>query len=92
MTVKSCWTCGWRKEDPPTSSEEVDLVNPPTLLGVCWGYLKERGKPMEIQANKRGDGRYWADVGCKKWCKDKADFVALAATLTPAEVPLQEDL
>lgn len=43
MADHSCWTCGWNKTDAPTQSEEVDLANPPTLMGVCWGYLAERG-------------------------------------------------
>ena len=94
---RTCWTCGWNKIDYPTQSEEIDLKNPPTLIGVCWGYLVERGKPMEIQATKSHNGKYLADVGCKKWRPDKVDFVALAGTLEPAEedlftAPLQEDL
>ena len=93
----SCWTCGWNKIDAPTQSEEVDLKNPPTLIGVCWGYLVERGKPMELKANKRKDGRYCADVGCAKWTDIRVDFNSLAGTLAPAEedlfmAPLQEDL
>lgn len=88
---KSCWVCGWRKEDPPTQSEEVDLVNPPTLLGVCWGWLAEQGKPMEIQATQR-NGRYIADFGCKKWRPDKVDFKELEKTLKPCGGLEMEDL
>ena len=77
--MPSCFDCGFNKKDEPTTSEEVDLLNPPTLIGTCWGYLKERGKPMEIQATKGRDGRYLADVGCGKWTADRQDFKALAA-------------
>jgi hypothetical protein len=85
---KSCFTCGWNKVDAPTSSNEPDLINPPTFLGVCHGYLSERGKPMEIQANKRSDGRYWADVGCKKWTAERQDFAGLTAKPTVREEEL----
>lgn len=77
--MPSCFDCGWNKKDEPTTSEEVDLLNPPTLIGVCWGYLKERGKPMEIQATKNRAGKYLADVGCSKWTADRQDFKVLAA-------------
>lgn len=79
--MRSCWSCGLNKADDPTTSDEVDLVNPPTLIGNCWGYLKERGGPMEIQATKRPDGKYIADTGCKKWTGTKQDFAALKASL-----------
>jgi hypothetical protein len=75
--MRSCWSCGWRKEDDPTTSDEVDLINPPTLIGTCYAYIKERGGPMEIQATKRQDGKYVADTGCKKWTGEKQDFMAL---------------
>ena len=88
----SCWDCGWRKEDPPTSSEEVDLINPPTLFGVCWGWLPEQGKPMEIQATKTKTG-YVCDKGCKKWTDVKADFEELKKTLPKKEeTPTEEAL
>lgn len=83
---KSCWNCGWNKKDEPTTSEEVDLLNPPTLIGTCWGYLKERGKPMEIQATKSRDGRYLADVGCGKWTADKQDFKVPTTGITEEEI------
>jgi hypothetical protein len=71
---KSCWTCGWNRQDPPTQNEEVDLVNPPTFLGVCWGWTKEKGKGMEILATKRSDGKYVADFGCKRWTAEPKDL------------------
>lgn len=84
----SCFVCGWNKIDAPTQSEEVDLSNLPTVIGTCWGYIKERGVPMEIKAIKRQDGAYVADVGCKKWRGDKADFAALMKASAPIEETL----
>lgn len=79
--MRSCWSCAWRKEDDPTMSDEVDLGNPPTVIGICYAYIKERGGPMEIQATKSRDGRYLADVGCKKWTDIPMDLKALGASL-----------
>lgn len=71
MSDHSCWNCGWR------ASGGI------TLLGICWGHTKERGGAMEIQATKSRDGRYLADVGCKKWTDKKQDFDAIKDSLKP---------
>lgn len=77
---RSCFKCGWNQ------------IGTITLLGTCWGYLPEQGKPMEIQAHKRGDGKYIADFGCKKWRPDKVDFKELEKTLKPCGGLEMEDL
>ena len=67
---KSCWTCGYHKADAPTTSNEVDLANPPTLLGKCHGWIKEKGMPMPIEAKyNAAKGRFQADIGCSRWVK-----------------------
>ena len=74
--MPSCFDCGWNQ------------TGTLTLMGTCWGHLKERGKPMEIQATKSRDGRYLADVGCGKWTAAKQDFKALAAPMGITEEEL----
>ena len=81
MSERSCWNCGFNRQDHPTQSEEVDLLNPPTLLGVCYGWTTEKGRGMEILATKRPDGKYVADFGCKKWDGSEKDLEAIRNSL-----------
>ncbi len=73
MTVKLCWTCGWWIQDPPTSSEEVDLVNPPTLLGKCSWFVSvgKSKEPKEIPCDSNNLEKCVVDRGCRFW-KEKS--------------------
>lgn len=74
--MRSCWSCGWNQ------------IGTLTLLGTCWGWLAEKGGPMEITAAK-GESGYKADLGCRRWRADKADFAALkkpAVKITEEEI------
>lgn len=66
--MKSCWTCDYHKADIPTTSNEADMDNPPTLLGKCHGWVKERGGAMPIKAIKNANkDAYQVDMGCSRW-------------------------
>lgn len=74
----SCWDCGWQQ------------IGGVTLMGICWGWLPEQGKPMDIQATKTKGG-YVCDKGCKKWTDVKANFEELKKTLPKKEAPPAEE-
>ena len=77
MEKTNCWNCGYQQKGTAT------------LLGNCWGWLKERGGSVELKA-KRDQSGYLVDSGCSRWTDKPQDFEALAALANGEKPPAPE--
>jgi len=77
MEKTNCWNCGYQQKGTAT------------LLGHCWGWLKEHGGPQELKA-KRDQSGYLVDSGCSHWTETRQDFDALAALANGEKPPAPE--